>query len=203
MDEAQIDAMSDAITFVIKNLLPNTHFNPTTERVEFEPDIIKLQEGIIEDVTNEYLIQVAPNLQAEISPDWFWSLVFANIGGRNPITNLEIHNNQGMNDDDRSHRGDELPENFVVPIMPDQDEDEDEQAERNKARFVRDLDERTYLRNWEKSSPVGISWGDVMEGVMLVKGSKFDKWYELFSNAYVSFPEHGTIHIDLSFDHGS
>lgn len=53
-------------------------------------------------------------------------------------------------------------------------------------------------------NPNGITLKDMTEGVYRMKGSKYDWWYELFSNLTVDFPiadDH--IFVDVEFDYGS
>lgn len=45
--------------------------------------------------------------------------------------------------------------------------------------------------------------GDIMEGVMAVKGSKYDLNYELLTDVNVKIVGTQTLKLELEFDHGS
>ena len=207
MDDPNRDEqISEVITPIIKELLDKVTFDPNTEEVVFirEPHHINyLKPKDFQDMQgNQYLHQVLPDVKVEIAPDWINSPIF-----RNPITHLSVNNLRGMNDDDRSHRGDDLPEDFIVPDQFYEhlgaDLPEDELEEQAKLAFVQDLDNRNFKPHWRLQNTAGITWGNLMNGIMWAKGSKFDKWYELFANAHVSFPEPNLMKVELDFDHGS
>lgn len=218
-DEERDDKISEAITPIITELLNKVTFDPNTEEVVFIQEPHHIEYLRPQDLQyfggNPYLLQVLPDVEVEIAPEWINSPIFRNIRGRNPITNLIVENHRGINEDDRSHRGDELPEDFVAPEAPpeedanEEDEDEDEEhkaryrVQRNRAQFVHDLDYRNFKYDWTVQNGAGITWGNLLEGIMWTKGSKFDKNYEMFANAYVTFPAANLMKVELDFDHGS
>ena len=86
---------------------------------------------------------------------------------------LIIKNPCGYNYDRRSHRDE--PDDFVDP----------------NPSFT-----------WEAYCPDGITIKDIVEGVYMVKGSKFDTWYELF-DALDGSTTSDTVTFITKFDHGS
>lgn len=147
-------------------------------------------------------------------PAWSQVPVFSGILARSvPVTQLTVRNGSGFNEDCRSHRGDDLSNDVVIPAtlssQPDPTNDYDSfyigtrPAAIQRYNFVLALDKATYQPVWRTTSPTGITWGQVMEGVMRVKGSKFDRWYELFTGVQVSFPTPDSVELELTFDHGS
>ena len=211
---------------MIHNFLGEVSFNPNTKNIDFmggdmTPDDLDYKENL----PQSYLEKVLPK--------WQKSLVFVDILERpTPVVHLEINNTTGFNRDCRSHRGDDLPEDVPIPDhisnapkipkgyhFSEYSVGKDEIKKHN---YVLSLDRESYRPFWTKECPDGVTWGDVMEGVMRVKGSKFDLWYELFCGAEVSFPIAGTrslrlgagtstptfpspdtLQLDLRFDHGS
>lgn len=101
------------------------------------------------------------------------------------ITQLVVRQESGYNSDDRSHQD--------VPILtPGLDGDI--------------IDHYLFFPIYNIINPTGITWGDVMTGVMWTKGSKWDLWYELFSNVdhRIKFHNgHWTLFLDTYYDHGS
>lgn len=192
---------------MIHNLLGEVSFNPNTKNVDFTGgDMTADDLNYKENLPQSYLEKVLPM--------WQKSLVFVDIlSCPTPIVHLEINNTTGFNQDCRSHRGDYFPEDVPIPDhisnkakipkgyhFSEYYVDKDEIKKHN---YVLSLDRETYRPFWTKECPDGITWGDVMEGVMRVKGSKFDLWYELFCGAEVFLSSPDTLQLDLRFDHGS
>lgn len=44
---------------------------------------------------------------------------------------------------------------------------------------------------------------NIIEMIYRIKGSKYDTWYELFSNMLSHIDAHGTLFLEIEFDHGS
>ena len=140
------------------------------------------------------------------------------------VTQLEIKNHHGVNDDQRSHRGDCLYTGNQQEVIrrkayidgkdednDEEDEDNDEEDEDNDEEDEYDNDDddeyynmnkKYYNEKWEKTNKNGITWGDIMEGVMNVKGSKSDFWYELICEAKCKIND-TKLSIELEMDHGS
>jgi hypothetical protein len=55
---------------------------------------------------------------------------------------------------------------------------------------------------WSKKCPQGVTLMDLLEGVYLTKGSKFDFWYELFGGLTTKIVN-DTVYVTTKFDHGS
>lgn len=132
------------------------------------------------------------------------------------LTQLVITNDHGVNDDSRSHRGDCLYQRtegetirrkaFCDNAPPGVDttddnanDDSDDDDDDNEYLM---LDYKYYNKKWGTFNPKGITWGDIMEGVMNVKGSKSDFWYELISEAIAKIVDN-TLYIELDIDFGS
>lgn len=119
------------------------------------------------------------------------------------VTKLVITNDHGVNDDSRSHRGDclydaqdqETIRRKAFRGNDDEDEDDDDDE-------YRTLDYKYYNKKWETCNTEGVTWGDIMEGVMNVKGSKSDFWYELICEATAKIVDN-TLYIELDMDFGS
>ena len=48
--------------------------------------------------------------------------------------------------------------------------------------WIYGIDEQCQVDSpWKVTNSKGITWGDIMTGIMLVKGSKSDWWYELLA----------------------
>ena len=55
---------------------------------------------------------------------------------------------------------------------------------------------------WDKHNEHGITWGDVMEGIMMAKGSKDDWWFELIVRLEAKI-DGQKLFITFDCDHGS
>lgn len=125
------------------------------------------------------------------------------------ITKLVITNDSGVNDDSRSHQGYSIYQksneetikrkafcsNDSVVSTYDEEYNYDYDD-------IRTMDYKLYNKKWETTNKEGITWGDIMEGVMNVKGSKSDFWYELIGCASVKIVDK-TFYINLDLDFGS
>src|SRR5579883_2716897 len=94
---------------MIHNFLGEVSFNPKTKDVDFTGgDMTSNDLDYKENLPQSYLEKVLPN--------WQKSPVFADILERpHPVVRLEVNNNTGFNQDCRSHRGDNLPEDVLIP----------------------------------------------------------------------------------------
>lgn len=205
-------------TEIIHKLLPLTQFNPITRKVQAVEDEDCDCSGFDDRCENGVWrcsddAVVCPFVQKSIEPGWWNRLVYINgLTTPHPITLFEISNRQGFNDDCRSHRGDTFPENVPIPgEFSDRIEDGDNDKymemyidDIRKYHYVLNLDQDEWSDSWGQEYPEGqITWGDVMTGVMMCKGSKYDLWYELFGNAKVLYPTRWVLKVSLDFDHGS
>ena len=81
----------------------------------------------------------------------------------------------------------------------DDDDDDDDFEDSNDIRM---FDYKYHNPKWETENKGGITWGDILEGVMNVKGSKSDFWYELIGGATAKIVDE-TLFIELETDFGS
>ena len=56
---------------------------------------------------------------------------------------------------------------------------------------------------WDCTNPSGINIKDIAEGVYRMKGSKYDWWYEMFSDNSKYIIKNDTVHFEIDFDYGS
>lgn len=56
---------------------------------------------------------------------------------------------------------------------------------------------------WEITNPSGITFGNLVEGVYRMKGSKYDLWYELFSEIKIINEDDDSYTIEAIFGYGS
>jgi hypothetical protein len=204
---------------IIKYLLnEKVSFNPTTRAPEIDPSPISLDAVLEAHRIREDLEDPVAAYVKSLRSGWSTAPVFSGLLAQPvPVTKLIIRNLRGFNPDCRSHRGDDLPQDFQIPAKTPKkpyiphgyrfygDYIGDSSTDIKRHNFVLALDEATYQPFWrvEAATNPGVTWGQVMEGVMRVKGSKFDKWYELFCDVEVSFPFPDTVELSLTFDHGS
>lgn len=197
----------DIVSSMISNLLPYTSFDAKALTV-----IAKIQDLEVKDLN--FKDDIPESYLQAVFPKWQTAQVFVDVLKRDvPITHIEVNNTSGFNPDCRSHRGDDFTDDHLIPadtpkkpVVPSgyyftglyMDK-----AEIQKHNYVLSIDRKTYKPFWSKECPAGVTWWDILEGVMSTKGSKFDRWYELFCDAAVSFPAPDKVVIDLNFDHGS
>jgi hypothetical protein len=150
------------------------------------------------------------------SPFWFESVVWPDV------TDIVVTNRSGFNEDHRSHRFEEMGINthtskLIKVTKRDEDEDEityeefiaegdgdedDDEEEKRRDYDVYKIDKLTQVSPWNKHNSGGITWGDVMEGIMMAKGSKGDWHYELIISPTFNVKGH-QLSIDFVCDHGS
>lgn len=148
------------------------------------------------------------------------------------ITKLNCDSSAGFNYDTRSHRGDHVCEdpNEIVHSIPvdlvagyyhDTPTDLFLQLEfddvaiwensnhtdfyeiKNKYLKWADIDAQIYCPYVEIENSNGLTWGDLMYGFMMAKGSKTDLWYELFMDVEDVEIEGDTLNVTFGFEHGS
>jgi hypothetical protein len=224
------DIIGQILEPMISRFLERVKFNPATRTVELIddpnftwPNRLNPAGGTLNDAVFFERIKNQSDLgetlgeyASSMGSAWSQVPVFSGILARSvPVTKLTIRNDSGFNSDCRSHRGDDLPEDCVIPPhIPSQPDIPNgysyvdfyigtTPAEIQRHNYVLFLDTATYNPVWSTESPTGITWGHVMEGVMRVKGSKFDRWYEMFGRVEVSFPTPDSVELSLTFDHGS
>jgi hypothetical protein len=56
---------------------------------------------------------------------------------------------------------------------------------------------------WEINNPNGITFGNLVEGVYLMKCSKYDLWYELFGGIKIINEDDDSYTFEVSFDYCS
>lgn len=124
------------------------------------------------------------------------------------LKSLLMTNQSGFNDDERSHKGDvslgnDLPSDqtikkrFKAPCAKNEKINEDDcDLYRYKT------DQMCQETEWEIHHNEGITWGDIMIGVMSIKGSKSDWWYELMGD-FTAQIKGSQLLIDVDFDFGS
>jgi hypothetical protein len=224
------DIIGQILEPMISRFLERVKFNPVSRTVELidDPDFTwtnrlnptggTLNDAVFfERIKNQSdLGETLDEYARSFGPVWSQVLVFSGILARPvPVTTLSVRNDSGFNSDCRSHRGDDLPEDCLIPAhIPNQPDIPNgysygdfyigpTPAEIRRHNYALSLDTATYNPVWSTESPTGITWGQVMEGVIRVKGSKFDRWYEMFSGVRVSFPTPDAVELSLTFDHGS
>lgn len=126
------------------------------------------------------------------------------------ITSVTANNLSGFNDDPRSHRGDCLVGDTdgigkrVSVGTPDEkkvkDEDEDEEGKEDD--YYQRIDEEMQENPYTLINDQGTTWGDLMQAVLMAKGSKSDWWYELITGIKVVIKGNQLI-VTFGCDHGS
>jgi hypothetical protein len=217
--EAQPSTIATILNPIITYLLSEkVSFNPATRAPEIDPSPIRLDALLEDRRIREDLDDPVAAYVKSLGSGWSTAPVFSgSLAHSVPVTKLIIRNLRGFNPDCRSHRGDDLPQDFQIPAKTPKkpyiphgyrfhgDYIGDSSTDIKRHNFVLALDEATYQPVWrvDAATNPGVTWGQVMEGVMRVKGSKFDRWYELFSGVNVAFPFPDTVELSLTFDHGS
>ena len=246
--------VSTFLYLFIVHLKENVYFDYETREILFVGGTVS-----IDDLNLDYLDpENSPQLTQEQiqsyigthftdKTNWFDVIVLPDL------TELEMKNKSGFNDDPRSHRGDILHNSETIIAKrietscteeddkkteeddkktekddkkteeddkktekddkktekdvdeededdDEDDEDDDEDDEENEE--IYSIDEQCQDNPWETSNDKGLTWGDIMEGIMLIKGSKSDWWYELIGGVDALI-DGQTLSITISPDHGS
>lgn len=193
---------SDIIRFFIQFLKGLVYFDYQRYEIQFVDQLITLTDYDVENIRDPQLHKIIKKYIKKYLSNgrWFDVIIVPQM------THLQMSNHDGFNPDERSHRGDVLLDQ-ETPIAKKikvecYDQDRDQIVDDDPDDKIFTIDEQTYVTTWHRHTLNHITWGDLMEGVMRVKGSKSDWWYELFTSCQVKMIDESFL-IKLEFDHGS
>lgn len=119
------------------------------------------------------------------------------------VTGIHVKNLTGFNDDERSHMGDHVPDHNTViekrvkvwknVLLDDYELDKKD---------IYRIDQEYDIGCWYLTRPTGLTWGDILIGVLLIKGSKSDWNYELMVDIKAEIKD-SVLKMTVKFDHGS
>jgi protein SDA1 len=202
------------------------NFDYNTGEILFDNDPIDPEEVRIDQEDRKVEEKIRDYIDKYLSNgDWFDSVVLPGI------YDIEVTNERGFNEDHRSHRVNGVDKDThsakrikVCSPAPDTDDDDDvsdddvsdddvsdddvsdddvsDDDDEEFSQRVYGMDGSSQESPWEKHNEHGITWGDVMEGIMMAKGSKGDWWYELIVRLEAKI-DGQKLFITFDCDHGS
>lgn len=215
MDDYSESNLSELLSLFLNSLKDYTYFDYHTKDILFV-DVDSFEEDLMDQISDLIRYGDLSEPDANKYKNYIKSFISSgqkwfDVSFMPGVTGIEIRNRSDFNCDERSHRGDCLPNEHTiiakrVKVQYDQsDKTVSDQLKDNTLLtedLIYEIDTIYYQGYWEVTGTTGLTWGDILMSVLLVKGSKSDWWYELMTriNAKV---ENSVLVVSIEFDHGS